>query len=259
MDAPPLLDVRGLAKSYPPRRRGEAPLHVLENVNFSVREGEFIAVIGPSGSGKSTLLNVIAGLESPSAGAVALEGDPQLERLGRIAYMHQQDLLLPWRTVLENGRIGLELQGEAKQEANRKTAALAERFGLTDVLDQRPWQLSGGMRQRAALLRATLPERRVLLLDEPFGALDAITRSALQAWLTSVLDRQKTAVILVTHDVEEAILLSDRVLVLRGQPGAIAAQFHVPLPRPRSQAAAADPPFIALKSALIHSLQAPWQ
>ncbi len=251
---PAQIDVRGLTKSYEPRRRGECVLHVLRDVNFTVSPGEFVAVIGPSGSGKSTLLNVIAGLEPPSAGVVALDGDPAAHRLGEIAYMHQRDLLLPWRTVLENGRLGLELQGVTRQDADRRTAELAAEFGLADVLDQRPWQLSGGMRQRVALLRSVLPGRRALLLDEPFGALDAITRSGLQTWLASVLDRQETTVALVTHDVEEAILLSDRVLVLNGQPGHVAAQFDVELPRPRAADSITEPRFVGLKRTLLQAL-----
>ena len=249
-----LVEVRDLAKTYPPRRRGEAVLCVLRNVSFGVRAGEFVVVIGPSGSGKSTLLNIIAGLEPPSHGHVVLAGESTGSTLGKVGYMHQRDLLLPWRSVLENGRIGLELQGMQKTEANRKTTSLAVKFGLADVLDQHPWQLSGGMRQRVALLRAALPETNVLLLDEPFGALDAITRSHLQSWLADVLDRKDKAVILVTHDVEEAILLGDRIMVLNGQPGEIVGAFDVEIPRPRGTASTTEPGFVALKRSLIDAL-----
>ena len=249
-----LLVVRDLAKTYPPRRTGESELRVLRNVSLGVRQGEFVVVIGPSGSGKSTLLNLIAGLEAPSHGQVTLAGEPAGETLGKVGYMHQRDLLLPWRSVLENGRIGLELRGIDKAEANHKTADLAVIFGLDDVLDQYPWQLSGGMRQRVALLRAALPDTKVLLLDEPFGALDAITRSDLQTWLADVLDRQDKAVVLVTHDVEEAILLGDRVVVLNGQPGEIVGEYDVQIDRPRSSASTTEPGFIALKRSLLDAL-----
>ena len=254
LDAGYLLEVRELAKTYPPRRRGESELQVLRNLNVGVCPGEFVVVIGPSGSGKSTLLNLIAGLEHPSHGQVMLAGEPAGETLGKVGYMHQRDLLLPWRSVLENGRIGLELRGVDKAEANRKTADLAVRFGLDDVLDQYPWQLSGGMRQRVALLRAALPDTKVLLLDEPFGALDAITRSHLQTWLADVLDRHDKAVVLVTHDVEEAILLGDRVVVLNDQPGEVVGEYDVQIDRPRSSASTTEPGFIALKRSLLDAL-----
>ena len=254
LDTNYLVEVRGLAKTYPPRRRGESGLQVLRNVSFGVRPGEFVVVIGPSGSGKSTLLNLIAGLEPASHGYVTLAGDSTGNTLGKVGYMHQRDLLLPWRSVLENGRIGLELRGMDKTEANLKTTNLAVRFGLADVLDQHPWQLSGGMRQRVALLRAALPDMKVLLLDEPFGALDAITRSHLQTWLADVLDRQNKAVILVTHDVEEAILLGDRIVVLNGQPGEIVGEYDVEIARPRGIASTTEPGFVALKRSLIDAL-----
>ena len=253
-DAGYLLEVTDLAKTYPPRRSGESELRVLRNVNLGVRRGEFVVVIGPSGSGKSTLLNLIAGLEPPSQGQVVLADESVGETLGKVGYMHQRDLLLPWRSVLENGRIGLELQGVDKAVANEKTAELAVRFGLDDVLDQYPWQLSGGMRQRVALLRAALPDTKVLLLDEPFGALDAITRSHLQTWLSDVLDRRDKAVVLVTHDVEEAILLGDRVVVLNGQPGEIVGEYDVRIDRPRSSTSTTGPGFVALKRSLLAAL-----
>ena len=254
LDGKFLLEVRDLAMTYPPRRRGESELRVLRNVSFGVVPGEFVVVIGPSGSGKSTLLNLIAGLEEPSRGTVFLAGNSRSGTLGKVGYMHQRDLLLPWRSVLENGRLGLELRGMDRSEADRKTAELAVRFGLDDVLDQYPWQLSGGMRQRVALLRTALPDMKVLLLDEPFGALDAITRSHLQTWLADVLDRHDKAVVLVTHDVEEAILLGDRIVVLNGQPGEVVGEFDVDIDRPRASESTTEPGFIELKRRLIDAL-----
>jgi ABC-type nitrate/sulfonate/bicarbonate transport system ATPase subunit len=215
-----------------------------------------VSIIGPSGCGKSTLLNVIAGLESPTEGSVALDGDVDAGRLGQVAYMHQRDLLLPWRTVLENARLGLELQGVRKREADTAAEGLMHRFGLAGFERAYPWRLSGGMRQRVALLRAVLPDRGVLLLDEPFGALDALTRSQLQEWLGEALDREDKAVVQVTHDVEEALLLSDRVYVMTSRPGHIRDEVTVDLPRPRHRDTVTDARFVDLKARLMAALSA---
>jgi ABC-type nitrate/sulfonate/bicarbonate transport system ATPase subunit len=228
------------------------------DVNLSVDAGEFVAIVGPSGCGKSTLLNAISGLVEVSSGSVAIDGVTDSTRLGRVAYMQQRDLLLPWRTVLANARLGLELAGADRQTANAAATERAERFGLQHVLHSYPWQLSGGMRQRVALLRASLQHSGVLLLDEPFGALDAITRMDLQQWLAGVLDRADRAVLLVTHDVDEAILLADRVYVMaveHGVPGGtITARIDVPLPRPRVAEAVTTPEFVELKAELMAAL-----
>ena len=219
----PLLAVSGVGFQY-------ESIDVLEDIDLAVDRGEFVALVGPSGCGKSTLLNLISGVLAPSAGHIEVAGVNELvSRLGHVSYMQQKDLLLPWRTVSENGRLGLELRGVGATESEAEVAHLAESFGLADVLGSMPWQLSGGMRQRVALLRALLPDNAVLLLDEPFGALDAITRSGLQQWLLNVLDRAEKAVLLVTHDVEEAILLGDRVLVMAPDPGRIVAEVEINL------------------------------
>ena len=219
----PLLAVSGVGFQY-------ESTDVLEDIDLAVDRGEFVALVGPSGCGKSTLLNLISGVLAPSAGHIEVAGVNELvSRLGHVSYMQQKDLLLPWRTVSENGRLGLELRGVGATESEAEVAHLAESFGLADVLGSMPWQLSGGMRQRVALLRALLPDNPVLLLDEPFGALDAITRSGLQQWLLNVLDRAEKAVLLVTHDVEEAILLGDRVLVMAPNPGRIVAEVEINL------------------------------
>ena len=198
---------------------------ILNDVSFSVDRGEFVALVGPSGCGKSTILNLISGVLAPDSGHIIADGLARhSERLGNISYMQQKDLLLPWRTVSENGRLGLELRGVPKYESAERVKELAVLFGIEDVLDSMPNELSGGMRQRVALLRAVLPDNSVILLDEPFGALDAITRSSLQRWLSEVLDRTDKAVLLVTHDVDEAILMADRVLVMAPNPGRIVAE-----------------------------------
>jgi ABC-type nitrate/sulfonate/bicarbonate transport system ATPase subunit len=226
----------------------------VRGVSFDVDAGEFVALIGPSGCGKSTLLNAAAGLVEPDEGKIALDGDASAARLGRVAYMQQRDLLLPWRTALQNARLGLEFHGVARAEADRLAIAGAQRFGLGDVLGSYPWQLSGGMRQRVALLRSSLPESGLLLLDEPFGALDAITRRDLQQWLAEVLDRSARAVVLVTHDVEEALLLADRVHVMSPGPGTLKETVEVVLPRPRTEETVTSAQFIELKRRLLAAL-----
>ena len=216
-----LLVVSGIGFDYE-----NAP--ILDDLRLSVDWGEFVALVGPSGCGKSTLLNLISGVLQAREGSINTNGlTGRTERLGNVSYMQQKDLLLPWRTVAENSRLGLELNGVGKAESNERVEKLAELFGIADVLDQMPWQLSGGMRQRVALLRAVLTDNPVLLLDEPFGALDAITRRSLQQWLLNVLDTSNKAVVLVTHDVDEAILLADRILVMASEPGRIIADIKV--------------------------------
>jgi ABC-type nitrate/sulfonate/bicarbonate transport system ATPase subunit len=227
---------------------------VLQDVSLLVRAGEFAAIVGPSGCGKSTLLNVIAGLQRPDAGEVLIDGDSRAPRLGRVAYMHQRDLLLPWRTVIGNARLGLEIAGVPARQANASAETLMGRFGLAGLAGAYPGTLSGGMRQRVALLRAALPDRSVLLLDEPFGALDAITRADLQKWLEGVLARTDKAIVLVTHDVEEALILADRVLVMAGPPGHIVAEVAVDLARPRPDGIVTTGPFVALKRRLLAAL-----
>ena len=229
-------------------------VEAMVDVSLDVALGEFVVIVGPSGCGKSTLLNVIAGLIDPDSGSVNLKGDNGAQRIGRVAYMHQIDLLLPWRNVLSNAILGLEIAGVPRQEAEDKATELATKFGIDDFLNAYPATLSGGMRQRVALLRAVLPERDVLLLDEPFKALDAITRSELQRWLSDVLDRSHRATIMVTHDVEEALMLGDRVLVMSPRPGRILLELDVDLPRPRPKDVVRDPKFVDLKWRLLSAL-----
>lgn len=248
------LQVEAVTVGYASGRQSDVV--AAHDISLGVATGEFAAIIGPSGCGKSTLLNAIAGLIEPSAGQVLIDGEPGITRLGHVAYMQQRDLLLPWRTVLENARMALEISGTDRQRANEAASALAERFGLSNVLDRYPWQLSGGMRQRAALLRSSLQPSGLLLLDEPFGALDALTRRDLQQWLATVLDRSDRAVLLVTHDVEEALLLADRVYVMSPGPGTIAATVEITLPRPRGEEIVTSPEFVALKASLLHELSA---
>jgi ABC-type nitrate/sulfonate/bicarbonate transport system ATPase subunit len=198
----------------------------LAEIDLALRAGELTAVVGPSGCGKSTLLELMAGLQEPDEGVV--------ERQAACAYMPQRDLLLPWRDALANAALALECQGVGRAEARRRAVPLFERFGLAEFEGVRPAGLSGGMRQRVAFLRTLLQGRPVLLLDEPFGALDAITRADLREWLAGALAEDPRTVLLVTHDVEEAVFLADRIVVLSPRPGRVMADFEVDLPRPRS-------------------------
>ncbi|WP_245650339.1 ABC transporter ATP-binding protein [Millisia brevis] len=207
---------------------------VLEAVTFGLAKSSFVSIIGPSGCGKSTLLNVLAGTVQPSAGAV---------RSPRAAHMPQKDLLLPWRTVLDNTALGLEVQGVRRAEARARAAELFAPFGLDGFERAWPEQLSGGMRQRAALLRTVVQGRPVLLLDEPFGALDAITRIRMQDWLQRMWQEYRWTILMITHDIREAIHLSDRVIVLGGRPARVRADIEIDLPRPRTSTLHADPHF----------------
>ena len=246
------VSVRNASKSFP--RSDLPPVDAIDRISLDVHLGEFVVIVGPSGCGKSTLLNIIAGLTEPDTGHVSLQGDANAERIGKVAYMHQIDLLLPWRNVLSNATLGLEIAGIPRAESESKATDLAQRFGIAEFLNAYPATLSGGMRQRVALLRAVLPDRDVLLLDEPFKALDAITRSELQRWLSDVLDRSHRATIMVTHDVEEALMLGDRVLVMSPRPGRILLELDVDLPRPRPRDVVREPNFVDLKWQLLSAL-----
>jgi ABC-type nitrate/sulfonate/bicarbonate transport system ATPase subunit len=283
--ASPAVSVRGLYKSYartgvrtqtgmsaplmgrstPPEDIVGAPpedagatraggrLPVLADVTFDVRPGEFVSFIGPSGSGKSTLLNILAGLEEPDAGTVEVGGSPR--RLGATAYMPQNHSLLPWRSALDNAILGPEVRGASKAEARERARELFAVAGLAGFEDALPAVLSGGMRQRVAFLRTVLTGGAVQLLDEPFGALDALTRADMQEWLLELWEGMRSATVLVTHDVEEALLLSDRVLVLSPRPGRITRVHEVSLPRPRRLEMTAAPTFAAAKAALLAAVR----
>lgn len=218
---------------------------VLESVTFGVPESSFVSIIGPSGCGKSTVLNVLAGSVAPSAGAV---------RTPHTAHMPQKDLLLPWRNILDNTTLGLEVQGVRRAEARARAAELFGPFGLAGYERSWPEQLSGGMRQRAALLRTVVQGRPVLLLDEPFGALDAITRIRMQDWLQRVWQQYRWTILMITHDIREAIHLSDRVIVLGGRPAHVRADIEIDLPRPRTSTLHTDPHFGRIEQAVSAAL-----
>jgi len=231
------------------------PKPVLTDIDFTVNEGELVSIVGPSGCGKTTLFNVIAGLEEADAGMVEVNGDPTNQRLGKIGYMHQKDLLLPWRTVLDNTTLGLELQGVSRHQARQKALDLTETFGLKGFENQYPFALSGGMRQRASFLRTMLLDQDIMLLDEPFGALDALTRAQMQEWLLKLWYSVKNTIVLVTHDIDEALLLSDRIYVLSARPAKVKMILDVNLPRPRHyHKLASQPAFVGMKARLLDSL-----
>jgi ABC-type nitrate/sulfonate/bicarbonate transport system ATPase subunit len=247
--------VGGLSRRYR-GRRGEVA--ALDGLNLTVDSGEVVAVVGPSGSGKSTLLELVAGLQEPDAGTVEAGGRADAEgRRASCAYMPQRDLLLPWRDALGNAGLALECQGTARGEARRRAAPLFERFGLAEFERTRPAALSGGMRQRVAFLRTLLAGRPILLLDEPFGALDSITRASMQEWLAEALADEPRTVLLVTHDVEEALFLGDRVAVLSQRPGRVVEELEVPFPRPRARRElVTDTDFARLKERALEALGA---
>jgi ABC-type nitrate/sulfonate/bicarbonate transport system ATPase subunit len=232
------------------------PIRALDGLDLEVADGEFVSVIGPSGCGKSTLFNLLAGLEEPSAGTIWLDGERSQAGglLGRVGYMPQRDLLMPWRTILDNTILGLEVAGVGRAEARRQALELFPAFGLSTFERRRPSELSGGMRQRAALLRTFLAGRDVILLDEPFGALDSLTRAGMQQWLVQVWEEHRKTILLITHDVDEALFLSDRVYVLTPRPGRVELALEVDLPRPRSYELITTKPFVERKQLLLEHL-----
>ena len=241
-----------LSKTF---ERDGLPLPTLTNVDFHARDGEFVSVIGPSGCGKSTLLNIIAGLDEPTSGSLYLYGERDKARLGSVGYMQQKDLLLPWRNVLDNAILGLELRGVPKREAVERARRHLERFGLDGFEKSYPHNLSGGMRQRAAFLRTVLADQDVFLLDEPFGALDALNRARIHQWLTGLWESMRKTIVMVTHDVDEAIFLSDRVYVMTARPGTMKLVSDVDIPRPRSVEVIASAEFMRIKSVLLKAIR----
>jgi ABC-type nitrate/sulfonate/bicarbonate transport system ATPase subunit len=231
------------------------PFAVLQDVDLYAQAGEFVSLIGPSGCGKSTLLNIIAGLEQPSSGTLYLNGRCAEQRLGTVGYMQQKDLLLPWRNVLDNVILGLELRGMPRRLARARALALMEQFGLKGFETAYPYTLSGGMRQRAAFLRTILPEQEVFLLDEPFGALDALNRAQIHEWLLGLWETLHKTIVLVTHDVDEAIFLSDRMYVMTARPGRVQLVQVIDLPRPRRLEMVTTAPFVALKAQFLAALR----
>ena len=244
------LEVRGVSVSFDGRK-------VLEDVSVTLRKGELVCLLGVSGGGKTTLFNVISGLLQPDAGQVLLDGKDITGKPGHISYMLQKDLLLPYRTIEDNVALPLMLRGVKKREARKQASALFEEFGLGGTEKLWPSQLSGGMRQRAALLRTYLFSQDVALLDEPFSALDTLTKSAIHRWYLDVMERIHLSTLFITHDMDEAVLLSDRIYLLTGQPGRITSEIVVEEPRPRRQDFNLSPEFLQYKRQIQEQLQNP--
>jgi len=251
--APAKLELRGVTKSY---GFGGGTLDVLRNVSLTVEDKRFVSVVGPSGSGKSTLFYIVGGLTAPTSGSVWLDGRDVTGERGLISYMPQQDSLLPWRTIVGNVALSQELAGTPKAEARARATEWLGRVGLAGYERALPHQLSGGMRQRASFLRALLSPGELMCLDEPFGALDALTRHEMQRWLLRIWEETRRSVLFVTHSIEEALLLSDRIYVLAGKPASVADTIEVPFGRPRDESVAADPAFQALKKRIYETLRA---
>jgi NitT/TauT family transport system ATP-binding protein len=233
--SPDAVRLDAVYKAFVPagRRRSAEPLLALEDVTFAVRPGEFISLVGPSGCGKSTVLNLLAGLIRPSAGQVTYQGRPVKGVNTEVGYITQDDNLLPWRSMLRNVEFGLELRGVPKAERRARAREFIQLVGLDGFEDHYPHELSGGMRKRAGIVRTLAYDSPVVLMDEPFGPLDAQTRVILQDELLRLWDRQRPAVLFVTHDLVEAITLSDRIITFTGRPGTIKREYEVGLPRPR--------------------------
>ncbi len=248
---PPLLDLRGLSKTF-------GAVQALGNFTATIQPGEFVTVVGPSGCGKSTLFNIVSGLEEPDAGGVVrFQGASVMaaDLLGRVSFMPQRDLLLPWRTVIDNAVLALDVEGAPRKAAREQARAMLPEFGLAGFGDQYPSQLSGGMRQRVALMRTFLFKRELMLLDEPFGALDALTRTMMQRWLLDVWQTHKRTILFITHDVDEALFLGDRVIVMSARPGRVKLEQKVDLPRPRPAEVVISPEFIRLKRTLLEAIE----
>jgi NitT/TauT family transport system ATP-binding protein len=241
---------RGLSHVY-----GE--LRSLDSIELEAQPGEVVAFVGPSGCGKSTLLEIACGLRDPSAGTIAVEGAADARgRLSFCAYMPQRDLLLPWFSALDNAALALRNRGIGRGAARSQAGELFDRFGLAGFEGSRPQELSGGMRQRVAFLRTLVAGKPVLLLDEPFASLDAISRGEMQEWLAGTLRAEGRTVLLVSHDLEEALYLADRVLVLSARPGRVVKELRAPDPRAADRdGAVTDPEFVAVREAALRALR----
>jgi ABC-type nitrate/sulfonate/bicarbonate transport system ATPase subunit len=234
LEARRVLEVSGLAKTFAPGR-GRPPLEVLRDVSFSARRGEFVTVIGPSGCGKSTLLSAIAGLAPIDAGTIHVEGRPVTGPGPERAVVFQNASLLPWRTIEANVAYGLELRGVSRSEIRDRVAEVLRLVGLAGFAQHLPREVSGGMQQRANLARALAVDPRLVLMDEPFGALDALTKEGLQDELSELAARTDRTTLFITHDIGEAVLLADQILVMGTAPGRIVRALTVPFERPRER------------------------
>ena len=246
------LELQNIVKSY---ARGRERILVLNDVSLTVRAGEFVSLIGPSGSGKSTLFRMIGGVEKPDRGRVLVDGEDRTGQKGQISYMPQQAALFPWLKVEDNIRFALISTGTPKREAKAQAAQWLERIELGHVAKEYPHVLSGGMQQRVSFLRALLMRRSVMCLDEPFAALDALTRADMQRWLLELWEADRRSVLFVTHSIEEALVLSDRIYVLSPAPATILRELVVPFDRPRRPDVWTSTEFVELKQEVLRLLE----
>ncbi len=227
---------------------------IIEDISIELKEGEIVSLLGVSGSGKTTLFNVLSGLYAPDSGSVMLENEDITGKPGKISYMLQKDLLLPHYTIIDNVSLPLVIKGEKKKIAREKAEPYFAEFGLEGTQKKYPDELSGGMRQRAALLRTYLASSGVALLDEPFSALDTITKSAIHTWYLDIMKKINLSTIFVTHDIDEAILLSDRIYILSGKPGKITDEIEISLPKPRSNKDVMTEEFLSYKKLIAEKI-----
>ena len=233
----------------------DGEVEALRDVSFDVQEGEFCSIVGPSGCGKSTLLSALAGLERLSGGSLELDGEPVCGPSRKVGFMPQRDQLFEWRSIWGNVTLGLTVRGENTPQRQAHVRELLERYGLADFAQKRPSQLSGGMRQRCALIRTLAAQPKVLLLDEPFSALDYLTRLSMREWLLEQWEREKKTVLFITHDVEEAVFLSSRILVVENMPITHLKSIEVPAEYPRTREELMRPEIVKLKEDLIDMLR----
>ncbi|MFC0015493.1 MULTISPECIES: ABC transporter ATP-binding protein [Allobacillus] len=240
-----MLELRHVSKSFGQKQ-------VLQEISLHVSNGEFVSVIGPSGSGKSTMFSLIGGLLEPDAGEIYLSGENITNKRGFISYMPQQASLFPWRTIMENVLVGQELQGKKDYE---RAEAMLERAGLGDVIHAYPHELSGGMKQRVAFIRALLSPQSLMLLDEPFSALDEFTRTDMQKWLLSIWEDDEQSILFITHNIDEALFLSDKIIILSVNPAEIKEVIEVPFKRPRDEELLLSEEFLQWKRRIMEVIQ----
>ncbi len=245
-----MLELKAISKSFD-------GMEVLKDISLHIAKGEFVSIVGPSGSGKSTILRLLTQALSADKGDILFDGSPLPQAAHAFAFMPQRDALMPWRSVIDNAILGLEVHGMSRREARAVAAPLFERFGLAGFENHYPAALSGGMRQRAALLRTVIQRQDMLLLDEPFGALDALTRTQMQEWLQGMWTDHRWTALLITHDVREAVFLSDRIYVLSARPATIVREFEVQLKRPRALADLGSSAAQAIETEILQTLLHP--